>query len=340
MDMIPHNKPTFDLEEKIVSARVIDSGWIAQGCEAEAFENELCDFFNLPNGHAIAVSSGSAALYLSLWVLGGRNKRIGLPVYACAALRNAVGLINGKAIYLDCSVGSPNVDILQANEADIDILIAPSMFGIPVDLSPIKKYKVIEDIAQSLGAKFSGKRIGLRGDIGICSFYATKIMTSGGQGGAIISRDKILIDKLKDYREFDCRDDAKLRFNFQMTDLQAAIGRVQLAKLPLFIEQRERIFSVYQEAGLNLLESTLADIKSVRYRAVLQCDNQKKLISELAKEKIKAIVPIESWELVDDFKKYPIAYQLTLSAVSLPIYPSLLEKDVKNIANIARDYFI
>lgn len=213
MGMTPHNIPTLGLEEQIAAARVLGSGWVAQGPEVEAFENELCEFFNLPSGHAIAVSSGSSALYLALWVLEGNNKRIGLPVYACSALRNAVGLVNGQAVYIDCAIDSPNVDISAACSSDIDILIAPSMFGIPVDLPATRNYKVIEDIAQSLGAMSSGQRIGLRGDVGICSFYATKMMTSGGQGGAVVSHDKTLIDKLKDYREFDCRDDAILRFN-------------------------------------------------------------------------------------------------------------------------------
>jgi perosamine synthetase len=181
--MIPHNRPTFNNDEINASDKVIRSGWVSQGNEVTLFEKELCNFFNLPEGHALAVSSGSAALYLSLWILGGRNKNIGLPVYACAALRNAIGLIEGNPIYYDCKIGTPNLDITKIDPNDIDILIAPSMFGIPLDIPNTHKYKVIEDIAQSFGAKFNNKRIGLRGDIGICSFYATKMITSGGQGG-------------------------------------------------------------------------------------------------------------------------------------------------------------
>ena len=86
-------------------------------------------------------------------------------------------------------------------------------------------------------------------------------MTTGGQGGAVISRDKALIEKVRDYRQFDGRDDAKLRFNFQMTDMQAAVGRVQLGKLPEFLEQREHLFGIYREAGLDLLGSAVAETK-------------------------------------------------------------------------------
>ncbi len=335
--MIPHNLPTLGLEEQAAAARVLESGWVAQGPDVEAFENELCQFLNLPVGHAVAVSSGSAALYLALWVLTGKDKRIGLPVYACAALRNAVGLIAGQCVYFDCATGSPNLDMLAASKADIDILIAPSMYGIPVDLPSTRNFKVIEDIAQSLGAMVSGERIGLRGEVGICSFYATKLMTTGGQGGAVISRDKALLDKVRDYRQFDCRDDTKLRFNFQMTDLQAAVGRAQLGKLPTFLEQRERIFKIYRDAGLDLLESTAHD-RPARYRAVIRCAEPGTVIKSLAATGVHAIIPVEERELLDAPSLYPVALDLTQTTVSLPCYPSLQEKEVVRISSSVKEF--
>ncbi len=274
--MIPHNKPFLGEEEKKIAQNVISSGFISQGLEVSAFENELCHFFGLPDGHAAVVSSGSSALYLALWSLDGKDKKVGLPVYSCASLRNATGMIGARTVFLDCDDQGPNLNVKHAQQRDVEILMAPSMFGIPIELPSQRKFKVIEDLAQSLGAKVDGKPIGLRGDIGICSFYATKMITSGGQGGAVISRDKKLIDKIKDYREFDCRDDNKLRFNFQMTDLQAAIGRVQLKKLPAFINQREKWFQIYSEIGLNLIDSKLKNHTSVRYRIVHRCKNPKK----------------------------------------------------------------
>jgi len=99
------------------------------------------------------------------------------------------------------------------------------MFGIPVDLTDFKSKITIEDCAQALGAKVNGVPVGLQGNVGIYSFYATKLITSGGQCGMLVCKDKSLVDKVKDYREFDYRQDRKYRFNFQMTDLQAAIGR-------------------------------------------------------------------------------------------------------------------
>lgn len=336
--LIPHNLPTLGQEEQGAALRVLASGWVAQGSEVEAFENELCRFLDLPDGHAVAVSSGTAALYLALWVLEASGKRVGLPVYACAALRNAVGLIDGKCVFLDCEAGSPNVSLVAASRSNLDILIAPSMFGIPAGLPEAREFALIEDLAQSLGAMAAGRRIGLRGDVGICSFYATKLMTTAGQGGALISRDKELIGKIRDYREFDCRDDMKLRFNFQMTDVQAAVGRIQLGKLPDFLGLRERLFRIYRDAGLNLIDSAGEANHPVRYRAVMRCPEPEKLITALRNEKVRAIVPIELWELLDKTEKYPVAEELTCSTVSLPIYPSLEERVAQKIAGIARTF--
>ena len=336
--MIPHNLPSFGAEEQEAVIRVLQSKWVAQGPEVEAFENELCQFLNIPDGHAVAVSSGSAALYLALWALDGNKKRIGLPVYSCAALRNAVGMAEGIPVYLDCRKESPNVNIDDAGKAEIDILIAPSIFGIPVDLPETSNFKVIEDIAQSLGATVSGERIGLRGDIGICSFYATKLMTTGGQGGAIICKNKLLIEKIRDFREFDCRKDTKLRFNFQMTDMQAAIGRVQIKLLPEFLERREHLFDIYTNAGIDLLKPLTGYNIPVRYRAVMRSLDPIGIIKKLHKNGIRAIIPLESWELLDNPENYPIAKVLSRTTISLPLYPELSVLDATKIATIVKNF--
>ena len=336
--MISHNKPTISKDDKKAISNVLSSGWLAQGKEVKLFEDELCEFFNIPSGHALAVSSGSSALYLALWVLNAKNKNIGSSVYACAALRNAIGLAGGVPYYFDCGKNSPNIEIRYIKKNLIDILIAPSIFGIPTGIPNKKEFKIIEDIAQSFGAISCGKRIGLRGDIGICSFYATKMITSGGQGGAIISKDKTLIDELRDYRQFDCREDSKIRFNFQMTDTQASMGRTQLLNISEYIKKREKIFQIYKSYGLNLIDTNYKDDIPVRYRAVIKCNSPKELIKELESKNIQAIVPVEEWELLDKTKNYPNALKLSTEAVSLPIYPTLKENDAKIIGKIAKNF--
>ena len=128
----------------------------------------------------------------------------------------------------------------------------------------------------------------------------------------------------------------KLRFNFQMTDLQAAIGREQLKKLPGFIKQREKWFKIYHEIGLNLIDSKFQNHTPVRYRIVHKCKNPREIIDELFKEKIKAIVPIEEFELLDKNNIYLNAHSLSISTVSLPAHLNLKEEDIIRIGSIVK----
>ena len=329
--MIAHNKPTLGKQEQQAVFKVLDSGYIAQGLEVERFENEFCDFLGLPQRHAVALSSGTSALFMALWSLKAKKKSIAMPVYVCSSLRNAVAMVQAKEVLIDNATDSPNINLNQLQKSNADIAIVPHMFGLPNEIQNIKDIDIIEDCAQSLGASIDNKKTGLIGKAGIFSFYATKLMTSGGQGGMFVSKDKNLVDKVRDYREFDCRRDQKERFNFQMTDIQASIGRVQLKKLPSFLERRQEIFAIYQESGLDLIASE--NNASVHYRAVIRINNPAEVKDKLLKQSIKTIIPIEDWELLDDGSKYRNSYNLTQTTLSLPIYPSLTNEDVLNIVN-------
>lgn len=329
--MIEHNKPTLGKQEQQAVSKVLESGYIVQGIEVERFENEFCDFLGLPERHAVALSSGTSALFMALWSLNAKNKSIAMPVYVCSALRNAVAMAQAKEVLIDNAVNGPNICLNQLQKSNADIAIVPHMFGLPNEIQNIKDIDVIEDCAQSLGASIDNKKTGLIGKVGIFSFYATKLMTSGGQGGMFVSKDKNLVDRVRDYRDFDCRRDKKHRFNFQMTDVQASIGRVQLRKLPNFLERRQEIFTMYKESGLDLIESK--NNTPVYYRAVIRVNNPVKIKGKLLKQGIKTIIPIEDWELLDNGSEYKNAYRLTQTTLSLPIYPSLTNKDVLNIVN-------
>jgi len=329
--MIPHNKSTIGSEEESAALRVLRSGQLSQGPEVEAFESEFCRFVGLPSGHAVAVSSGTAALFLALWVLGAENRKVSFPGYVCSALRHAVNMVGGFESIVDVAKDSPIVDLKKIENSQISII--PHMYGIPADITNYKNIQVIEDCAQALGAKINGISVGLHGEAGIFSFYATKLVTTGGQGGMFVSKKKDLADAVRDYREFDYRRDAKKRFNFQMTDLQAAIGREQLKKLPGFLSRREEIFQKYKKAGLELLDVKPSDthLSPVRYRAVMKTNDPKKIINSLESVGVKTIVPTEDWELLGERDLLPNALRLSRETVSLPIYPSLSDEEVEII---------
>ena len=326
--MIEHNKPTIGIKEEEAVIRVLKSRCLVGGNETEEFENEFCDFLGLPKGHAVAVSSGTAALYLALWVLEANKKTISFPGYVCSALRNATNMIGGNEEILDIKKESPNIKFEEIKKESIAII--PHMYGIPVDVTKIQNMNIIEDCAQSLGAKINGISVGLYGNAGIFSFYTTKLMTSGGHGGMYVSKDKKLVDRVRDYREFDYRNDQKKRFNFQMTEIQAAIGREQLKKLPKFLERREEIFQKYKKAGLELLDvgENQNHLSPVRYRAVIKTEEPNKIIKSLESVGVKAIVPTEDWELLGKHELLPNAVELSRKTVSLPIYPTLTDQGI------------
>jgi len=295
--MIPHNRPTIGVEEKNAILRVLDSGNLIQGNETQLFEKEFCNYISLSQEHAVTVSSGTAALYLSLWALGVKNQVITFPAYVCPALDHAVNLAGAQRKLIDIGQNSPNIDIKKIS-SEKNISIVPHMFGIPIDLTNFRTNGFIEDCSQALGAKINGKSVGLFGTLGIFSFYATKIITTGGQGGIIVSNNTELIESIRKIIDYNDMRDNLPKFNFQLTEIQAAIGREQLKKLPQFLAKRNQIFNRYLEAGLELMDISpelKKNIEPVRYRALVKTTSPKKMKEHLLKKDITTIIPMEGW---------------------------------------------
>jgi len=166
----------------------------------------------------------------------------------------------------------------------------------------------------------------LDGKISTFSFYATKLMSTGGQGGMVMSRNTYHIEQIRDYMDFDMRRDDKARFNFNMSGIQAELGIHELKKLPSYIERRREIFGMYKEAGLDLIDGE----DNVCYRAVMRTDKPQEIIKKLAENDIEAIVPINDWELL---AQLPNALKLSRTTVSLPIYPTLEDAEVRKVIN-------
>ena len=330
--MIPHNKPTLDQNELNAVDKVLMSNHLVYGNNIQKFEDEMCDFVGLPHGHAVCVSSGSSALLIALHVLELKHKNVAIPSYACSSIKNACLLNQSFPIYLDNQQGKPIVHITENDKNKLDGLIYPYLYGFSSTLPSIEGKPIIEDIAQSLGASNNNQMLSTIGNIGILSFYATKMITSGGQGGMLISRDKTFIQAAKDFILFDQKIDNNLHFNLHMTEIQAAIGRVQLKKLPEFIKKREDIWNIYNDEGLPLLDVQQLNLRHVRYRAIVLTPKQKELINTLKLNKVTAINPFTENELLSPHSTNALA--LTKQTVSLPIYPSLSIKQAKEIADI------
>lgn len=337
--MIPHNRPTLGKAERDAAARAIASGWVAGGPEMTAFEDELCAFFGLEPGMAVAVSSGSAALFLALSCLRATTdaapRRIGMPAYACAALAQAAWLAGDQPVFIDSIEDSPLADPAGLGSDDIDIAIPVATFGMPPRLPPLPASRIVLDLAQAMGMRMGGDRLPASVGCAVLSFSATKLMTTGGTGGAIVSRDAALIGQIRDYIDFDGRHDRKHRFNFRLGDVQAAIGRSQLERYGEFIERRAEIAGIYAQAGLPLVTPGDGAADAVPYRAVVRTSRPDAMIGALADAGYRAIVPIEVGEFLADPADCPAASQFARGTVSLPIYPTLGADHARIIAGIA-----
>jgi len=357
MKIIPHNKPTITGKEIQSISKILKLGWIAQGKEVEQFENDLCHkYLKQSMGHAVAFSNGTSALYVALIALGikPRNEII-IPSYVCSSILNAIYLAQAKPILVDVNENDFNIsfeDTLKKINKKTKAIIIPHTFGMPADMDKFTKLNIpiIEDCAQSIGSELTGKPTGNFGEISVFSFYASKVITTG-YGGMAFSKDKNIVEKLKDYREFDCRETYKPRFNFQMSDIQAAIGRVQLKSLPNFLKKRKKIASYYYNIippdktwpPINLKEERK---KTNFYRFLIRTEKPLKIKILLEKQGIKTIIPIEKRELLHRYLKlnplrFPTSEKISQTTLSIPIYPSLKQKEinlicksVKSLANI------
>jgi dTDP-4-amino-4,6-dideoxygalactose transaminase len=262
------------------------------------------------------------------------------PSFTCSALLNAVYHCRATPRLVDIDEETMNISLATTRKAITKrtaAIIIPHMFGYPVEamddflaLGP----PLIEDCAQSLGATYQGRMTGTWGIAAIFSFYATKVITTG-QGGMVVSRDKGLLEEVRDLRAYDKKGDYKIRYNFCMTDLQARIGRIQLEKLPSFLKIREERAQVYDK-HLKGLEGVMAPRKGgIYYRYIVRIPTGKldRVISHLHREAIEAQRPVfRPLHRYLNLAGFAATERAFAEALSLPIYPRLKAADARNIA--------
>lgn len=342
--MIPHNKPSIGIEESRAMAEVIASGWVAPGEKVKQFEQIFADFVGVK--YAVAVNSGTAALFITLKILSmGKGNRVLLPTYACTALLNAIYAAGAKPVLHDINKNDFNIRKIEFLDGIADALVNVHTFGVPQKIERKYKYPlIIEDCSQALGSYIDGQHVGLQGDIGIFSFGPSKMITTGS-GGMIVTNNKNLAEKAKNFIDYDCRGDYQLRFNFAMNDIQAAMGIEQMKKLLGFLKNRMGMANVYQ----NICWDKGWQIQGVdwdgrnNYRFVIIGDFIERLKRYLADNGITAITPIEQWELLHNYlglpeENYSNALWVAKHTLSLPIYPDLLDAGFNKILEVLRRF--
>jgi dTDP-4-amino-4,6-dideoxygalactose transaminase len=261
MKMIRLAKPYIpkDAIDKVIE--VLKSGDLIQGKYVSEFEDKLQEYLNVK--HVIAVSSGTAALHLSLTALEiKQGDEVIVPAFTYPATANVVELVGAKPILVDISLDDFCIDTTKIEHAITEktkAIIPVHEFGQAAKMDDIiaisKKFglKIIEDAACGLGAEFCGKKVGTFGEYGCFSFHPRKSITTG-EGGAIATHDDILAKKVRSLRNHGIEivnnevDFCYAGFNYRMTDFQAAMGVPQLSIFDETIKKRIRIANEYNES--------------------------------------------------------------------------------------------
>lgn len=359
--MIPIAKPIMGDDEIQAVTEVLRSGMLAQGKVVTKFEGALSEYIGIKN--AIAVSNGTAALDITLKSLDIRNgDEVIVPAFTFISTANAVLFQSAKPIFADVDMRTFNIDPNDVMERITDktkAIIGVHLFGHPFEVKELQEIcedhslYLIEDCAQSIGAGYEGMQTGNFGTLGCFSFYATKNMTTG-EGGLIATSSDELSTRcrlLRNHGESQKYYHTVLGSNCRMTDIQAAIGVVQLKKLDQLNERRIRNAAYLNKrlkiSGLRT-PYTKKNVKHVyhQYAAVIEENfplTRDEFMKYLEREGIGSAIhyplPIHKQPLyqrlgyTDEAVRCPNAVELSGKILSLPTHPALGEGDLAHIVN-------
>ncbi len=369
---LPFAKPFIGEEEKKAVMEVLESGWISLGPKNREFEEKLANYLKVR--HVIVVNSCTAGLFLSLKLLEVKpGDEVIIPTYTFCASANVVEHLGAKPVFVDVEPNTMLIDTEKIEEAITDKTkaIMPVHFaGQPADLDKIlriaKEYQidVVEDAAHAIGAEFDGKKIGNFGLTTSFSFYAIKNMTTG-DGGAIATNNDEVAERLRILRLHGMDKDAWKRYSakgswfydvldagykMNLTDIQAALGIVQLSRLETFIKRRRKLAKYYIEllGELDFIELPIEKPKRKHvfhlFTIFLKEDklriNRDKFIEALRAENIGTsvhFIPVHTftyYRIKYGYKPgdFPVAWEYYNREISLPLFNGMKECEVEDVA--------
>ncbi len=353
-EMIPAAKPIIGDEEREAVDRVLRSGMIAGGPEVAAFETE---FSSLVNGvNCVALNSGTSALHMAFLAVGiQQGDEVLVPSFTFAATANSVVLAGATPIFVDIERDYFCMDP-KAAEAAITprtrAIMPVHLYGHPAamdkykDIAARHNLHLFEDAAQAHAASLHGIPVGAWGIAASFSFYPTKNMTSG-EGGMVSTPCPNIARRIKLYRNQGMEkryENEVAGFNTRMTDIHAAIGRVQLGKLPGWTKQRQDNAKFFDD-NLNGVVTPPVAPGAVhvyhQYTIRVVDQDRDKFAEEIGKRGIGSGVyyPIPnhrlpSYGLIMDLPETELAAK---QALSIPVHPSLSQADLEKIVEVIND---
>lgn len=366
-------KPNLGNQEINALKKVFKTGWIGIGPQTVKFENEFANYVGTRN--ALGLNSCTAALHLAILAYGFRNIEILVPTITFISTAHAVVYNNCRPVFVDVDPKTLCVDINDAERkitAKTRAIIPVHLGGQPCDMERMmvfaKKHKliVIEDVANAAGGQFNGKELGSWGSMGCFSFEAKKNMTTG-DGGMITSNDIKRIKYLRKIRWLGIDKDTWKRFSSQkkgkqvyswyyeindlgykynMNDIQATIGLVQLSKLDAINAAKRKIIKKYlsllSKCELVKVPNCLDLKKGAYWLFIVRCKYRDALIKYLSKKGVTTGVHFMPVHLHPYYRKFhanlPVAERVWKEIVSLPLYSSLKNKEIEHVVDSIKSF--
>jgi perosamine synthetase len=246
---IPLSAPDITQAEIDAVAAVLRTHQLSLGPELTAFERAMAEYHRMPD--AVAVSSGTAGLHLSLIALDiGGGAEVLVPSFTFIAVANAVAQVGATPVFVDIDPATLNLDpaLLEAAITPrTRAILVVHTFGVPAAMNPIleiarrHRLKVIEDACEAIGAEYDGLKVGSFGDLAVFGFYPNKQITTG-EGGCVLAKDPDLAARLRSLRnqgrspiqgspDANWFDHVEIGYNFRLSDIASALGRVQLSRI-------------------------------------------------------------------------------------------------------------
>ena len=363
---IPLTKATIEYDDLKSMESAVYKKAISQNIITETFEKNYTNFLGTVG--SVATNSCTSAIILALATLNIKKEHeVILPSYTCLAVLNAVIKYGARPILADNSYDIHNMDfnikfdsVKKLITKKTGAIIVPHMFGVSANIDEIitMNIPVIEDITLSLGTFYKDKPVGSWGDISVCSFYNSK-MISCGEGGMLSSKRSDLYEKARYLNGWEKEQPSmrvkksldfnyELRYNFRMSGIAASLGISQLEKLPAFIKKRCNIAKKFTSnlskiSGLQLPQKH--DKQNVYFRYLIALENRN-IISIIQKftdngiEMGRGVYPPLHWFLKLDKTKFPGAEKAVKTLLSIPIYPSLSNEQINYILEYANKLLI
>ena len=329
--------------ELVEVAGVLESGMLTMGPKVAEFEAQLAAACEVE--HALAVTSGTAALHLAVLALGlEAGDEVLVPAYTFPATANVVALAGATPVLVDVDPETMNIDPSKIELGPrTKLLLGVHLFGRPLPLHELPDVPLLEDAAGALGAKYRGRACGGLGVAGCLSFHPRKVVTTG-EGGAVTTNDAEIAAAVQTMRNHGWRslsppDMPAPGLNYRLADILCAVGTPQMRRLDELMAQRTRVAEGYSER-LKDLDVLLprADEGDVHgWQAyVLQVDDRDRVLAELRAQGIEAQIgtyALQQLGAYADQGPFPGAARVFERALALPLHSRLTDADLDRVAD-------